>query len=475
MPLYPRRSVSGRARPVRRNSLRGYGAYDASRGERYYKAYKKSKPQRAARARRSFTSYMGKALAPAVGAAATALGGPLAGALGSGLASMISKKLTGFGDYHVKKNVFLEETNGPPRVVNRGHEFVFRHREFLTDVYSGTGPANGVSGFNVQTFPINPGQFNTFPWLSRIAAQFEQYRIEGMVFEYKSMFSDAVVTANGALGNIILATEYNAGQPPFQSKQAMENYEYAQSCKPSCSVLHPIECARKLSVLTEQYIRTGAVPAGEDEKTYDFGDFQIATTGIPLGAAGAAVNLGELWVSYQFVFLKPKIPTSGAVYTDSGWFHQSGSSTLTLTAASPLAPVNAGTISSSSNLGVIVGLNTLQIPLLSYPMNYLVTLNYQDATQATNWYWNGSPVTATTNGVILSTVLKAQQGASQFWTSGTAVNTQGLSASFVVSANQASGVNQYCSMTFRNITSSGTGTDTINADILINAVPVNVN
>ena len=91
-----------------------------------------------------------------------------------------------------------------------------------------------------------------------------------MVFEYKSLYSDAVVTQNGSIGSIVLATEYNSGAPAFTSKQAMENYQFAQSAKPSLSVLHPIECAPKQNVLSELYIRPGAVPAGQDVKTYDF-------------------------------------------------------------------------------------------------------------------------------------------------------------------------------------------------------------
>lgn len=422
-----------------------------------------------------FFSQVGGAIAPALASlVGQSLGGPLGAVIGNGLAHKANTYF-GFGDYKVRKNALLEETNGPPRIENRGKEFVVRHREYIQDIYSSSGAANGVSPFNIQGYPLNPGQFQTFPWLSQIATKFEQYRIEGIIFEFRSMYSDAVVTANGALGNVVLATEYNAGQPAFVSKQQMENYEFAQSCKPSCSVIHPIECARRQSVLTEQYVRGGNVPAGEDVKTYDFGDFYIATVGVPLGAAGAAVNLGELWVSYQISFLKPKIQTSGAVYTDSGWFHQSGSSTLTLLTSNSVAPISSGTVSNSSNLGVLVTANTISIPLLSSAMNYLITLDYQDTTQATNWYWNGTPVTGITNGTVLSTVLKANMGAGAYWTSGTAVNTQGLNTSFVVSCNPSTGAGQYCVLTLRNITSSGTGTDTINGDLMINALPLNVN
>lgn len=151
------------------------------------------------------------------------------------------------------------------------------------------GANNTPSNFGIQGYPINPGDSKTFPWLSSIADKFEQYRIEGIIFEYKSLYSDAVVTQNGSIGSIILATDYNAGAPLFQSKQAMENYQFAQSSKPSNSIIHPVECARSQNVLSELYIRSGAVPSGEDIKTYDFGEFQIASQGIPLGAAGARV------------------------------------------------------------------------------------------------------------------------------------------------------------------------------------------
>ena len=262
--------------------------------------------------------------------------GSRVGAMIGDAAQGLVKHVTGFGDYKIQKNVLLEETNSPPQVINRGKEFVIRKREYIGDVYSAAGSANSVSLFNVQRFPIQPGDSSTFPWLSTIADKFEQYRIEGMLFEFKSLYSDAVVTQNGSIGSIVLATEYNAGDTNFLNKQQMENYEFAQSCKPSHSVIHPIECKRSQSVLSELYIRPGAVPAGQDVKTYDFGDFQIASQGIPLGSAGAAVNLGELWVSYQIVLIKPQIPAN--VVTQNQYFHLYTADTAVgrFTAGSPL-------------------------------------------------------------------------------------------------------------------------------------------
>lgn len=251
-----------------------------------------------------------------------AAGSILAGPIGDQVGGLLNRALyaiTGFGDYNVKSNI-LVETNSPPTVVNRSNkEFVVRHREYIQDIYSSAGANNSPSPFGVLAFPINPGDTKTFPWLSSIADKFEQYRIEGMLFEYKSLYSDAVVTQNGSIGSIVLATEYNSGAPLFATKQAMENYQFAQSSKPSVSILHPVECARSQNVLSELYIRGSTVPAGEDVKTYDFGDFQIASQGIPLGPAGAAVNLGELWVTYQIALIKPRIPSGSVSYPVSGF------------------------------------------------------------------------------------------------------------------------------------------------------------
>lgn len=319
--------------------------------------------------------------------AAGALLGGSVGSLAGGLANRAMYALTGYGDYTVKSNALLE-TNGPPSVVNRSNkEFIVRHREYITDIYSLAGSANTPSAFGLLSFSINPGDATTFPWLSTIADKFEQYRIEGMVFEYKSLYSDAVVTQNGSIGSIVLATEYNAGAAAFTSKQAMENYQFAQSCKPSCSVLHPIECARSQNVLSELYIRPATVPAGEDVKTYDFGDFQIASQGIPLGAAGAAVNLGELWVSYQIAFIKPKIPTGSSTYKDSGFAYFSGT-----TDNAPIVgwgtvacPANFVTKRPSTNIDVdIIANDTFRVKCLSTTAAYQV-----------DWYWYGTATSAT--------------------------------------------------------------------------------
>lgn len=175
-------------------------------------------------------------------------------------------------------------------------------KEFIADVVSSVN-------FASSTFPLNPGMSQTFPWLSGIAEQFEEWEPRGIVLEYRTTSSDTLLAANPALGSVIICTQYNSLNPDFITKQQMENYEGAISCKPSVSMLHQVETKRSQSVMDEMYVRTGPVPAGGDIRLYDLGKTQIAT----VGSQQAGNIIGELWISYEFRFRKPKMPTDPIV------------------------------------------------------------------------------------------------------------------------------------------------------------------
>jgi len=208
--------------------------------------------------------------------------------------------IAGLGDYTVKKNVLL--MNDPPPIINPSvaEGTTVRHREYIKDIVS-SGSANT---FNLESFDINPGNEDLFPWLSQIAPNYEQYEIEGMIFEFRSMSADALNSTNTALGSVVMACNYDVLDDNFGSKSEMENYQWGCSAKPSCSFMHPIECApAQTAISTILYTRGGPVPAGADARLYDWGNFQIATSGLQ----GTSVVVGELWVSYQIRLLKPKL------------------------------------------------------------------------------------------------------------------------------------------------------------------------
>lgn len=246
---------------------------------------------------------VGSALGTAVGTALGAyLGGPAGAAMGAGIGKAggnLLGKIFGSGDYQVsnvsaiKQNSLVQaNANNIPQFGTGRVAVNFTHREFLGDVFS----ASTANTFKIDSYPINPGQSDTFPWLSGVVgAKFQQYRINGMWFEFRTMSADALNNVNTALGSVVMSTDYDSADATFTSKQQMENTEYGVSCKPSVCMLHAIECARSQTPVSELYIRAWDVPPGKDIRLYDLGRFSIATTGVQ----GTNVNLGELWVTYN--------------------------------------------------------------------------------------------------------------------------------------------------------------------------------
>ena len=274
--------------------IRGKGAYSESKPF-IPKRYKKktlsySNPGPWGKAGRTIGAMAGKALA-----------GPLGGWAGEkvgGLAHYIGK-IFGSGDYisspSVRSNTIIQPQ--VPSFSTGGSITRIRHREFLGDVIT----SSTANTFNLTAFPLNPGLNDTFPWLSQVCGStYQQYRINGMVFEFRSMSSDALNSVNTALGSVVMCTDYDSADQPFTSKQQMENTEFGVSCKPSSNMIHAIECEPKLTTATELYIRAFGNPAGTDIRLYDWGKFYIATTGFQ----GTSVNIGELWVSYDVTFIK---------------------------------------------------------------------------------------------------------------------------------------------------------------------------
>lgn len=231
-----------------------------------------------------------------------------------GKAASLFTKLTGIGDYSVSSNT-LVNPNNPPILSNTRSATRTQHREFICDIYSTTA-------FTVQSFSINPGLAGTFPWLSAVAQCYEQYRLHGLVFEYKSTSAVALNSTNTALGTVIMATEYDSTKPVFADKRSMENYVYSTSSPPSVSAMHPVECARQVNVLDDLYVRSAAPSTSADLRFTDLGIFQIATVGMQLGG----VIIGELWCTFDVELIKPRLPTSISsiapahyIYDNSNW------------------------------------------------------------------------------------------------------------------------------------------------------------
>lgn len=248
----------------------------------------------------------------AVGKALRALGGlgggyagglfgnpAMGSAAGTGFGAMVSKWL-GQGDYTVSSNSLVSQVRPDgtiPSMHKDGQTVVVRHKEFLGEILSS-------ASYTVQRrFPLNPGDINTFPWLSAIAAQYTEYKIRGMVFHYIPTSGTAINSTNPALGSVMIQTSYRATEDPPASKVEMMNEYWATEARPSDPFVHPIECDPKENPFNVQYIRNASVSNTENILMYDLGVTTVATTGCP-----ASNNIiGDLWCTYEIELKKPKL------------------------------------------------------------------------------------------------------------------------------------------------------------------------
>lgn len=298
---------------------------------------------------------LGQALRGLGGMAGSAVGGafgnPLVGSsVGSSLGATISKWL-GSGDYTVGANTLVQRVgNGSPAIPmmhNGGQSIVVRHKEYL-------GEIRGSTTFAVQhVYDINPGLSYTFPWLSEIARSFQEYRVKGMVFHYVPTSGSAISGTNPAIGSVMIQTSYRATEAQPASKVEMMNEYWAAESAPNEAFCHPIECDPKENPFNVQYVRSGALPATENQLMYDLGRTFVATSGQP--AIGNVV--GDLWVSYEVELKKPQI--ASAVADSPTYFTVSVQPTISTTAW-------FGTLStqqrSSGTLRCTASNNTLTFP-----------------------------------------------------------------------------------------------------------------
>jgi len=224
-------------------------------------------------------------------ASGSSLGSRAGAWLGDKAGSMISS-LIGCGDYSVSKNS-ITQTPVEFEAAKKGYRVA--HTDYITDIVS-PGTA-----FQVTSFVINPMNPSLFPWLPNIAQNFEEFEVLGMVFMYKPTSGEAVSSTDAALGTVVFATQYNVNDAAFVDKLSMEQYQFATSTVPSSSMVHPVECDRSKTPISILYV------AGPDSTTVDpkfssLGVFNYATVG-----QQATANLGELWVSYDILFSKPRL------------------------------------------------------------------------------------------------------------------------------------------------------------------------
>jgi hypothetical protein len=319
-----------------------------------------------------------------------------------------------FNEYHHRRHKTQEVGDETGRVSVSRREYVMRV----------TAPAS--TEFQNTSFAINPGLSGVFAWLSQIAQNYDEYSLEHLIFHYKPVISKASQT--GTMGSILLSCNYNAGAPKFASFREMAEYVGTLESRICDEAMFGIECdPSKHASQAVEYIRTGAVPSGEDIKTYDLGTFQLATSDIDAVSFPEGTLLGHLYVEYEVLLGKPKLYAALGKGAKTDFYQSTEIATPTnsfpLGSAPQAHPSNTlgATLSTSGQIvlpsnfyGRLMvkhyndsGTVTMSIPVLTGNITFVGNMGYQGSAA-----WEISQDAPGRNGFMVTTIdVGAQQGA----------------------------------------------------------------
>lgn len=208
----------------------------------------------------------------------------------------------------------VSRSTQPKITYNLDGSITVSHKEFLREISTTTD-------YECDNIAINPGLLDMAPWLSGIAANYECYDIQNMMFHLKSQSGNLVSSTDVSLGVLGLACSYNSLDETPASRVEFESLQGAISGPPSRNMSMKIDARNSKTPMGGlRYIRTGANPSGSDERLYDTGNLYVMTTG-----AQAAYVAATLWISYRVKLMKPKLLAPllaynnlTALYQDSG-------------------------------------------------------------------------------------------------------------------------------------------------------------
>jgi hypothetical protein len=170
------------------------------------------------------------------------------------------------------------------------HGEIVRHSEEIDDVTAKTE-------YSYKSYEINPGLARTFPYLSIIAKQYEQYRFKYLHFYYINR------TGTNVKGAITISPEYNPenGDPASERKQA--SYVGTEQggtwtdfgMKLSTFLMH--------STGVRNFIRSLPVPGAI--QLYDVARLYVATADFEEEQADQVQ--GKLWCDYEIEFFIPQV------------------------------------------------------------------------------------------------------------------------------------------------------------------------
>lgn len=171
------------------------------------------------------------------------------------------------------------------------------HRELVYTVVDSSDPFAVL-----KTIAINPGVRASFPWLATQAVGWQYYRFNSLRFCYYTR------SATSQVGSLMLIPDYDAADAAPGSEQIASSYEDVAEDVPWKDITCSLRPSAMDGVALRHFVRTGAVPSGQDVKLFDVGNLHVASC-----AGGGGVAIGKLWAEYDVTFSTPQLPPEGVL------------------------------------------------------------------------------------------------------------------------------------------------------------------
>ena len=192
-----------------------------------------------------------------------------------------------------------------------------RHREYIADVL-------GSVAFAAVSYPVNPGLPTTFPWLSTMAVLFESFIFKGLRFIIETQKS---ASTNGT---VMMSIDFDAADAVPASKQQLMTYNGAVRSAVWQECVYRSAPQNLVKFGPRKFVRSAALAANLDIKTYDVGTLFVATQGCVDTSA-----IGELYVEYDIELETPQQLAPSALVPGAGFSNPSATAAAPFTGATP--------------------------------------------------------------------------------------------------------------------------------------------
>lgn len=170
-----------------------------------------------------------------------------------------------------------------------------RHSEFVKDI-----PPS--FDFSAESFPVNPGTTDLFPWLSTIAQRFESYQFKDLNIRFET------TSPTNTSGTAIITVDYNpTANIPTSKTQALAMESAVRT--PVWGSVNHRSLKHNLEKRKSYYVRKPAL-AVPDPDLYDVGQAMMMVEGVPPDSSG---NIGEMYVDYVVDLITPVLDTDISV------------------------------------------------------------------------------------------------------------------------------------------------------------------